>query len=99
MTTDLKALRLPFYRSHKIVKAARIVGFELPRVTIDFNAVPEDTDPFPTSDLVRMTVELDASVFARGNPRIGDYLVIYDDGYASFSPAAAFEGGYSLLCE
>jgi hypothetical protein len=34
---------------------------------------------------------------ARYEPKIGDYYVIYDDGYASVSPAAAFEAGYTLI--
>ena len=30
-------------------------------------------------------------------PRVGGYFVRYDDGYESFSPAAAFEGGYTSV--
>jgi hypothetical protein len=30
-------------------------------------------------------------------PEVGMYLVIYEDGYTSFSPAAAFEDGYTLV--
>ncbi len=30
-------------------------------------------------------------------PVAGGYYVVYDDGYASYSPAAAFEAGYSLI--
>lgn len=30
-------------------------------------------------------------------PRAGGYFVVYDDGYQSFSPADAFEAGYSLI--
>lgn len=38
---------------------------------------------------------------ARATPLPGGYLVIYEDGYMSFSPAAAFESGYTLIppCE
>lgn len=31
------------------------------------------------------------------NPVAGGYYVVYDDGYKSFSPAAAFEEGYALI--
>ena len=31
------------------------------------------------------------------NPQVGGYYVIYDDGYESFSPAKAFEEGYTLI--
>ena len=27
-------------------------------------------------------------------PKIGGYYVVYEDGYESYSPAKAFEGGY-----
>ena len=30
-------------------------------------------------------------------PKIGGYLVTYKDGYQSFSPAEAFEDGYTLI--
>jgi hypothetical protein len=33
----------------------------------------------------------------RSNPQIGGYYVLYEDGYESFSPADAFESGYSLI--
>ena len=31
------------------------------------------------------------------NPQAGGYLVVYADGYRSYSPAKAFEEGYSLV--
>jgi hypothetical protein len=31
------------------------------------------------------------------NPQAGGYWVQYEDGYESFSPAAAFESGYTLI--
>jgi hypothetical protein len=30
-------------------------------------------------------------------PQVGGYYVLYKDGYASFSPASAFEEGYDLI--
>jgi bacterioferritin-associated ferredoxin len=30
-------------------------------------------------------------------PQVGGYIVIYDDGYTSFSPAKAFEEGYTRI--
>ena len=29
-------------------------------------------------------------------PGVGGYFVAYDNGYLSFSPAGAFEGGYTI---
>ena len=30
-------------------------------------------------------------------PEVGGYYVVYEDGYKSFSPAGAFESGYTPL--
>ncbi len=40
---------------------------------------------------------VDAKYIAKHNPEVGGYWVRYDDGYESFSPAAAFEEGYSRV--
>lgn len=31
------------------------------------------------------------------NPQVGGYYVVYDDGYKSYSPAKAFEDGYTRI--
>ena len=33
----------------------------------------------------------------RHRPKAGGYYVLYNDGYASFSPAEAFEEGYTRI--
>jgi hypothetical protein len=35
--------------------------------------------------------------FATYSGDIGGYYVVYEDGYKSFSPASAFENGYTRL--
>ncbi|WP_211103490.1 hypothetical protein [Azospirillum sp. TSA2s] len=35
-----------------------------------------------------------AGFFARSTPAVGDYFIVYEDGYQSHSPKAAFEAGY-----
>jgi hypothetical protein len=40
---------------------------------------------------------IDAPYIAKHNPQVGGYFVEYDDGYHSFSPAEAFEAGYTLI--
>jgi cephalosporin hydroxylase len=44
-------------------------------------------------------VLLDMVIVARYTPKVGDYYVVYEDGYASISPKKAFEEGYSLIVE
>lgn len=40
---------------------------------------------------------LDGAYMEKHRPEVGGYYVVYDDGYKSFSPAKAFEDGYSRL--
>jgi hypothetical protein len=42
-------------------------------------------------------IPVTAAYLAKHEPQVGGYLVIYDDGYYSYSPAAAFEAGYTLI--
>ena len=34
---------------------------------------------------------------SKHKPEVGGYFVVYNDGYESFSPAKAFEEGYTLI--
>lgn len=40
--------------------------------------------------------EVDATYLKKHSPQIGGYYVVYTDGYKSYSPAKAFEEGYTL---
>lgn len=40
---------------------------------------------------------VEAEYMGKHKPRIGGYYVVYDDGYKSWSPADAFEKGYTLV--
>ena len=40
-------------------------------------------------------IVLDQNFLTRHQPRAGGYLVLYEDGYVSYSPATAFEKGYT----
>lgn len=42
-------------------------------------------------------IKVDYEYIRKHNPQSGGYYVVYKDGYKSFSPAAAFEEGYSLI--
>ena len=73
------------WQSHKRVRAEQIID-------IGVNARDEAVLTFLTH---RITVE-DAWM-VRFVPRIGGYFVVYPDGYASYSPRAAFESGYTRV--
>lgn len=38
---------------------------------------------------------VDATYIQKHQPKVGGYYVVYKDGYTSFSPAQAFDEGYS----
>ena len=77
---------LPLYRSHKVVAAAKIVG--LGQLTDGKTKLaleaPGDPSVLVADDYVQ-----------KHRPMPGGYYVCYPDGYESFSPAAAFEDGYT----
>jgi hypothetical protein len=74
----------PRYESHKIVQARRIVGFfNTPDTGGRVCGIVEGGERFAPIQ----NVMLEAA-------NVGDYAVIYEDGYKSISPAKAFEEGY-----
>lgn len=81
-------IQLPRWRCHKIVQAAKIVTLtEHPFYEV----------PTITLDNGK-TLDLEPEWHVKHQPAAGGYLVV-DDHYVSFSPARAFEDGYTLLGE
>jgi len=73
---------LPKYNCHKQVWALKIAKLDGNQIT----PAEEEFAPFSVSP----------SYITKHNPQVGGYYVLYKDGYCSFSPAAAFEEGYTL---
>ena len=82
------AVELPEYQCHKKVRAAKITGFR-----------PNGNTDFPDILLGEIggIVSCLPEWQAKHQPKIGDYYVLYEDGYTSVSPAKAFEDGYTRL--
>ncbi len=80
--------QFPRFRCHKTVTAIKIAKVNISDVG-SATIVPEDDDY--DSFLV------DSDYCDKHRPQAGGYVVIYEDGYLSFSPAEAFEGGYTQL--
>ena len=77
-------MEMPKYQCHKKVWALKIAG-----ISLDGELSFEESNYAP----VLPTKEwLD-----KHNPEVGGYYVAYGDGYYSFSPAKAFEEGYTLI--
>ena len=85
-------MNLPLYRSHKLVRGFKIGALEPESLgsSFEYNLVPEDIT-------LGSGVLVSAAYVAKHNPKVGGYYVLYEDGYESWSPAEAFEGGYTLI--
>lgn len=79
---------IPQYQCHKKVWALKI---ESVRHNSDGTATIHPVD----RDYARFDVP--AEYREKHDPEAGGYYVVYDDGYKSFSPAAAFEAGYTRI--
>jgi len=78
------------FKSHKIVHAGTIVAVSLGEPTV-LTLTDAEGNPF--------SITRPSAMFARYAPQIGDYLVVYEDGYESVSPRGAFENGYLRVLE
>jgi hypothetical protein len=92
-----EAILMPKYKCHKEVWALKIRSV----IFDDAIAREENRDTDGSATLVMepgyapTTVSRD--YVAKHNPKAGGYYVVYADGYQSFSPAAAFESGYTRI--
>ncbi len=97
--TNAPAAELPRYRSHKIVRALKIKAIEQAPADQerlhsggDWMLIPQEAGFAPIC-----VPHYDYVV--RHKPQVGGYFVMYEDGYKSYSPAAAFEEGYTRIEE
>jgi hypothetical protein len=79
------APEMPLYRCHKKVRALKIADVIVADAILIFE------------DKRFAELPVDPKLFARRLPEIGDYYVVYEDGYASISPAKTFEEGYAAV--
>ena len=82
------AVEIPLYRCHKVVRAAKITGFRQ-------NGIPDAPDLLLGE--IGGVVSLISAWHAKHQPQPGGYYVVYEDGYKSYSPAKAFEEGYTQI--
>jgi len=105
------AREMPRYKSHKHVwalKIKKLVREELPKFSganlqriilacdwershgpMRTHFIPEEEGYGP--------IPLDEEYLRKHNPQVGGYYVVYADGYKSWSPAQAFEEGYTRV--
>jgi len=90
MSQSENMVAMPQYQCHKKVWALKIASVD--RVD-DINGlrINFEDSAFGPMDFT------EGSLKKRPMPEPGWYMVQYDDGYISFSPAKAFEEGYTLI--
>lgn len=88
-------LDLPEYQCHKKVKAFKITKMlevrDEDRHVEYILGAGDSVNPF--------IFVVSHKYVEKHNPEIGGYYVRYQDGYESYSPAGAFEEGYSLIID
>lgn len=89
---------LPQYQCHKRVWALKIKAVTRNSV---LEAVSGDASQgsalITPADAGYAEFRVDAEYLRKHNPQPGGYYVVYEDGYTSFSPAEAFESGYTRI--
>lgn len=80
-----QAIALPRFECHKVVNAGAIRDIKV--VQNEARIVMDNSLSLPVSP----------EFMKKHEPKIGNYLVIYKDGYVSVSPEEAFNDGYSIV--
>jgi hypothetical protein len=94
MTRENAALELPRYKCHKEVRALKIKEIH-PGNICERAAEPGCSLVFEDERYAPRFMP-ETWVGSR-TAKEGGYLVVYQDGYESYSPAKAFEEGYTLI--
>ena len=86
---------MPCYRSHKRVWALKIAAIKR-----DGEGEDRETDGSAMITPVEAgyaSFRVDHAYMHKHKPQVGGYYVVYADGYKSWSPAQAFEEGYTRI--
>jgi hypothetical protein len=90
--------KMPKYQSIKQVWALQIK-----EIVFDHDLAEEENRDTDGSAIITpkedgyAPFKVDYAYCRKHEPKVGGYYVVYEDGYKSFSPADAFEGGYNKL--
>lgn len=89
-----EVVRLPRWKCHKEVSAARIARI-ITHVdgSADLIVVLDET----ATGVSKTSIAVTPSWMERFKPEVNGFYVLYNDGYASFSPAKAFLEGYTRI--
>lgn len=92
------AREMPRYQSHKKVWALKIAEIVFDRdLAKETNRETDGSATITPADDGYAKFKVDAAYVHKHKPEAGGYYIVYPDGYKSWSPAKAFEDGYSRL--
>lgn len=97
MNTEQAGMAMPLYRCHKEVWALKIKALMNPNEGVPDEDNGERVVTFEDAGYEACAWILDTEYMQKHKPQPGGYYVVYKDGYKSFSPAAAFEEGYTRI--
>jgi len=86
-------VEMPLYERHKRVHALKIAHVEHLRTD-----TTTDENPIVRIHFVELGfAPIEMNLRGKPTPDVGWYYVVYEDGYKSFSPAKAFDEGYTFV--
>ena len=89
---------MPTYKCHKEVWALKIAKIELDSEKAQQENRETDGSAIITPEEKAFApFKVDGNYVFKHKPQVGGYYVVYQDGYKSFSPAEAFEDGYTKI--
>lgn len=99
MTEMATSSEMPRYRSHKEVWALKIaaIEFDADKARADGNRETDGTATITPVEPGYAPFAVDAAYVRKHEPKAGGYYVAYSGGYKSWSPADAFEAGYTRV--
>ncbi len=93
------SVEMPRYRSHKEVHALKIAQVDLCEDRPSARTETDDGAMITPVEDGYAPFMVNRGYVNRHDPKPGGYYIVYQDGYKSFSPAEAFEAGYTLVTQ
>lgn len=92
---EVPQVEMPKYQSHKKVWALKIKS-----IVRDGEGEDRETDGsamITPEEEGYAAFRVEPEYLHKHKPQVGGYYVVYEGGYKSWSPADAFEGGYTKI--